>query len=858
MYTATSSTAGKSIKWTPLFAQSGDYSIYVNLPDGTSDRDAEATYLITHNEGVATVRLDQRNRGGRWMYLGTYAFRAGNSHRLELTNLKRKGNSVAANTIKVVREETRSGDGKLSVKARPVSDGVVEITIEDTNANAAYWIERISDGGSFGFEVPKGTRKFTDYSADSAQSYRVRKIGRRNFATCVVGSYPAVEKNANILVSAAGYLPDAPKQALIKTALDASRFSVIDAQTGLVVLPERDLVTVSDPISTTLKRADFTDLTVPGVYRLKTDMDAYSAAFRIADDLFSDVLTMTVRNLKQTRWPATKIATREDTGKPMDIGGGWEDAWDFKHWTSYTDTMQPFVLLSLIESGIDVPGAHEELLHGLDYLMKIQEMNPAGSGAMKYGQLVAAYSDVVSSDSTPYVVRVENVDLPDMGGYNKRCEHVIAHYIYATVMAKAAALFPERTEYADRAIAAFAYMDTYDELPNVKYAEYFTTKDYFRAYPILNYAYKALAAVELFKLTKDVQYRTKAAAALNEVSKAQRRDYAWNSSKVCGLFLKEAGSSELLRNRVHGGIPLYALTTLLRELPDASDADWFRWYASAKLFVDGFVKRTHALSAYGILPYGFGVGPRKMNAGDLLNYRFFQGTETEANGYSDGNTKLLALYAAALYEYAITTGDKSAADIAARQLEWLFGANVFGTPVVVGFGEIKAGASRVTTHGFAADSMEAVGAVVNGIDGGSASDNPQWTNTWQTGETWGVNRAWLQLAISAHYKQRKHVIPTKDVEITEVTAPTSVVKGAGSSASVRLRNYTAKAKRVQVRFFAQNATPETTTKSVEVPPLGETAVTVPFTGIEAKQPAILAAFVDGNRENAKSALVYVD
>lgn len=858
-YTATSTTSGKSVKWAPLLAQSGDFSIYVNLPDGSSDRDAEATYVIKHNEGTAIVRLDQRNRGGRWLYLGTYAFRAGNEHHVTLTNLKRTGNSVAANTIKFVREEAPGNDGKIGVSARTISDGAVSISIEDTNATTtAYWVERVSDGGSVGFELPKGTRNFTDYNAALAQSYRVRKMGRRQFVICDVTPILAVEKNVNILVPAAGYLPNAVKQVLIKSALDASKFSIIDAKTGLTVIPDRDLVTTSDPISTTLKRAVFTDLTMPGTYRLKTDTGAYSVMFHVSDDMYNDVLSMTVRNLKQTRWPSVKTATREDTGKLMDIGGGWEDAWDFKHWTSYNDTMQPLALLSLLESGIDVPGAQEELLYGLDYLTKIQETNPAGSGVMKYGQLVAAYSDVVSSDSTPYVVRVENIDLADMGGYNKRCEHVIAHYIYALVMAKAAAVFPERMEFADHAIAAFTYMDKYDEQSNVKYAEYFTTKDYFRAYPILNYAYKALAASELFKLTKKPLYRTKAVAALNEVAVSQRKDYVWNSSKVCGLFLKEAGSSELLRNRIHGGIPFYALTTLIREINDVSDADWFRWYASVKLFVDGFIKRTHTLSSYGILPYGFGVGPRKMNASDTLNYRFFQGSETEGNAYSDGNTKLTALYAASLYEYAITTGDLSAVTIAARQLEWLFGANVFGTPVVVGYGEIKAGSSRVTTHGYAADSHEAIGAVVNGIDGGSATDNPQWTSAWQTGETWGVNRAWLQLAIGAHYKQRNHVPVRQDVEITEISAPASITEGINATSTIRLRNYTAKTKRLQVRIFAQNATPPNVTRTVDVPPLGEIAVSQQFAGIEVKEPAIIAAFIDGNRENAKSALVYVD
>ncbi|OPG98445.1 hypothetical protein B2I21_08830 [Chryseobacterium mucoviscidosis] len=866
LYASTDTVGGKSVRWAPNLLNPGYYSVYANLPDGTASRDYEAIYKIAHADGVDMILVDQRNRS-KSAYLGTYMFADKASHYVELDNKRSVARGIinADALLFVMSKNQKQPD--LKVVATPVSNVISRIDISGEINKTDLFIERISNGKSFGFVIPAGTNVYYDYYAMNAENstikYRVSAVSVPGFASESTISRPApVAVNADIQVSTLGYKPEHSKSVFIKIATGATTFSVIDAITGVVVQDTRTLETVTDAIVGTILKGGFSAVKQPGYYRIKTDNGLFSCVFPIAEDIHDDFIRASIRNLKQTRWPAVKMTTREDTGLPIDIGGGWEDAIDYKHWTSYNDTIQPFALMMMIENGLNTPGAEEELRYGLSYLLKIQERNPSGSGVMKFGQLAAAYSDVVSSDSTPYVLRVENIDLEDLGGYNKRCEHVIAHYLYALVLAKASAYFKLDSAYSlhlkTQAIDAFAYMDKYDELPRVKNAEFFTTKDYFRALPVINYAYKAIAAYELFRLTGDQAYKDKSKAAMSKVIQAQKKDHKTTAAKITGLFLKDVGSAEIMRNRMHSGIPLYALSFLSREFSDATDQEWFTWHVTAKNFVDGFIKRFIPNSAYGIIPYGFGVGPRKLNAADTMSYRFFQGTETQANGYSDGNTKMLALYAAALYEYALAFGDAEAAEIANKQLEWNGGKNLYGTPLIAGIGEIKIDTSKMFTHGFAPDSYDLVGTMVNGIDGGSGSDNPQWGNSWQTGETWGVNRAWMQFAIAnlSKFEKAKREKAAYFIQSVNLSSETIAAGGLGT-ATVKIVNISPTIQTLKIRIMTENATPTKQDYLINANPGTITELAVSFTAGVADKTMVILAMPDGKRLLAKSVLGFV-
>ncbi|WP_429351604.1 glycoside hydrolase family 9 protein [Paenibacillus sp. 4624] len=866
IYTTSDPNGGKKVRWSPKFLMGGYYSVYANLPDGSPGRDPEAMYTIRHADGVFLALADQRTRS-KAAYLGTFRFELAGDQYVELDN-KRNSTSVLVNADAMifVLEPSLSKQPNIRIKAACVSHGINRIELAG-ELDSPLNIQRVSNGKSFGVEVLPGTEVYYDYFAantdDEQVTYRVGVVGKPGYAaSTTLAKLAPVTVTPEIQITALGYKPGQRKEVFVKPVSGATRFSVISAVDGSTVQHMRNLETVNDPMMTSVLKGEFTGVTKPGNYRIKTDNGLLSSVFPIGDNIYDDFLRASLRNLRLTRWPETKIVIREDTNLPIDIGGGWEDAIDYKHWTSYNDTIQPFALMELLSSGVKIPGIEEELRYGLSYLLKIQERNPNGSGVMKFGQLAAAYSDIESSDSTPYILRVENIDLDNLGGYNKRCEHVIAHYLYALVLAKSAAYFARDREYSDRlkkqAVDAFVYMDQYDEKANVKYAEFFTTKDYFRALPVINYSYKALAAHELHKLTGKTSYRDKAKQALNNVVHAQKRDHKKTSSKITGLFAKDVGSSELMRSRIHAGVPLYALSLLSREITDASEAEWHSWHVTAKTFVDGFIKRFVPTTPYGVMPYGFGIGPRKLSSTDSMNYRFFQGAESEANSYSDGNTKMLALYAGALYEFAISFDDSEAARIADDQIEWIGGKNVFGTPAIAGIGEVKLDATKLTSHGYSANGYALVGTMVNGIDGGLGSDYPNWTNSWQTGETWGVNRSWMQFAVAQLTKLEKRKKRNEPVFIESVKLSDEIVTvGVTNTATVKIVNTSDLNKKVTVQLLADNATILEPEHIVRIKPGSYTNLVLEFSGKVADRTMLFTAMIDGKRHTAKSVLGFV-
>ncbi|MFE4534695.1 xanthan lyase, partial [Streptomyces scopuliridis] len=51
-----------------------------------TNRASDAPYVVNHADGSATVRVDQRERGGQWVSLGSYAFTAGRPATVELSD----------------------------------------------------------------------------------------------------------------------------------------------------------------------------------------------------------------------------------------------------------------------------------------------------------------------------------------------------------------------------------------------------------------------------------------------------------------------------------------------------------------------------------------------------------------------------------------------------------------------------------------------------------------------------------------------------------------------------------------------------------------------------------------------------
>ncbi|QPV62787.1 glycoside hydrolase family 9 protein [Halosimplex litoreum] len=172
-----------------------------------------------------------------------------------------------------------------------------------------------------------------------------------------------------VRVDQVGYLPSAPKRAVVavetdRSTIEAERFAVRECGPGDVVRSGALSDPVDDPdAAETVRRADFSTLSEPGEYRVAvgrgvTDdgdlqaVTAESVPFRVGTDAYDGVLADAVRlyTLKRSNTaiddPVTGLDVPaghtqdaraamyfgdefRDDGERLDVSGGWYDAGDY-------------------------------------------------------------------------------------------------------------------------------------------------------------------------------------------------------------------------------------------------------------------------------------------------------------------------------------------------------------------------------------------------------------------------------------------------------------------------------------------------------------------------------------------------
>jgi endoglucanase len=234
-----------------------------------------------------------------------------------------------------------------------------------------------------------------------------------------------------IVVDQFGYLPGAEKIAVVRdpqTGFDAttdftpgSSYAVIDATSGAFVWT--GAVTAWGDGATHAVSGDraywldFSSLDTPGTYYvLDVEKNERSPVFRIADDVYREVLRHAVRTFFYQRagqakpvpyaeaaWAdgashvgplqdhhARRYDAPGDATTERDVWGGWYDAGDYNKYTSWTASYILEMLrayeehptaftddFGIPESGNGVPDILDEARFGLDYLTRLQ--GPDGS-----------------------------------------------------------------------------------------------------------------------------------------------------------------------------------------------------------------------------------------------------------------------------------------------------------------------------------------------------------------------------------------------------------------------------------------------------------------------------------------------
>ncbi|MGE5599270.1 MAG: glycoside hydrolase family 9 protein, partial [Bacteroidota bacterium] len=227
---------------------------------------------------------------------------------------------------------------------------------------------------------------------------------------------PEEPAGAHVFVNQAGYLPALPKTVICDRP--AAEF-VVYREGSLQPAYRGRLAAVEDATSgRRVWRGDFRELTAPGRYRVTVPGVGSSHTFRIAGDVYRDVLRLGLRFYYLQRCgvalgdPETGLAHPachlnnaflwyEDAfsakGAGLPAAGGWHDAGDYGKYVSTTAVTAAHLLclyeiwpdrcpdgaLNIPESGNGVPDILDEARVGLEWLLAMQR--PDGAVYHKLG-----------------------------------------------------------------------------------------------------------------------------------------------------------------------------------------------------------------------------------------------------------------------------------------------------------------------------------------------------------------------------------------------------------------------------------------------------------------------------------------
>lgn len=327
-----------------------------------------------------------------------------------------------------------------------------------------------------------------------------------------------------------GFMTNARKTCVVRTKGIDNSFVVID---------ENDTVVFSGMLTGPVKaqhadeevmQGDFSDIKLPGTYKIKVSNGETSHPFVIGDDVYDDILKDSLVMLTKQRCgvevtadiagsaahPAchNTPALIYGTDKYKEVNGGWHDAGDYGRYivagaTTIADLLMAYEEhpdmwsaddLGIPESGNGMPDILDEAKFELDWMLKMQDEESGG-----------VYHKVTCRTFPGFVMPEEETEELVLSPIS-----IAATADFAAIMAKASTIYREHVpEFANQAIEAakkaYAYLELHKGDPTFKNPEDIRTGEY-RDAIIDDEVY--WAAVELYKVTKDIKYKEAFEASL--------------------------------------------------------------------------------------------------------------------------------------------------------------------------------------------------------------------------------------------------------------------------------------------------------------------------------------------------------
>ena len=500
----------------------------------------------------------------------------------------------------------------------------------------------------------------------------------------------------------------------------AETFALVDSTTGAVAsrLPVKRLNTSRGHYGV----LDFTECTKPGTYRLQCG-DASSEAFPIGDDVWNLLIDATLNSFNGFRCgcavPGVHDACHLDTfveykGERRSMAGGWHDAANL---TQFSDSTQlsVFTLLRLYEQLAADSAQNERAARALDEA----RWGIDWSLRMRFAPGVRLAKNFTSYWTDSKVGTDDDVLQQDAG-------HDLRENIFALVALATSARVLKKLDPALAARALNAAEEDYaDILPDVKMPlTKLTFGDAGRGTWRDLVAYLTLSAVELFRATGKAGYRADALRFGGWLADLQEQSFA-DGSPVTGYFYADAARTQIQRE-LYGSCDdsgLLALQALCDAFPD--EPAWMQWYAGLLIYSEYYCYQGSLASApFQMIPAA--VWRRKdldtdirpdllggmlaVHASPLFPTRPTDELDRKQrlemyeaatplteemrlrifplwfNHVQHGSTTAHLCRTAGLACAAQVRGRLELADLAARQVQWVLGANPFSRSLMFGVG----------------------------------------------------------------------------------------------------------------------------------------------------------------------------
>jgi hypothetical protein len=548
-----------------------------------------------------------------------------------------------------------------------------------------------------------------------------------------------------IAFSHSGYATGSSKSA-IASGLETSQFSLIDQQTGQIVLTK-----AIQQVTTALGKyqvLDFSEVRQSGSYAIRAG-DTLTHPFRIGEDAWKSSIWKAINFMYSERCgtevPGIHGRCHQDIytshgDQRIVVNGGYHDAGDLSL-TGHTPAMA-YAAFSMAESlkrqGED-PDLTDRLLEearwGLNWVLKTR----FGDGYRSTGQLVSYWTDGIMGTADDR--HGEAVNNPEW------------NFRVSALEALASRVLKESDpELANRSLV-IAEEDWKYAVDGLKMAaplpEVYGASD-----ELERISFGVVASVELFEATGDRQYEDEAVALGALVLASQERKLQPWTTPLTGYFYT-GPKRENLFHRFHIGQeqePIVALSKLCEAFPD--HADWMKWYSAVVLHSQYYLKPASAFDLpYGVLPAGVyresearlipetkNWTPLRAADRDAYIEQVHRGVRLGEDSYLRrfpvwfdfrGNSSVLLSQAKALSAAAKLRRDLDAEDLAQRQAQWLVGRNPFSSSLMYGEG-------YDWTPLYSVRSGQMVGALPVGIETKGYNDAPYWPTQicWTYKEVW--------------------------------------------------------------------------------------------------------------------------